>query len=118
MVSLKRETQQVLLGVGIGAAALTVVPALWPAVSAATRPFFKTILTRVWLAGLRVREHVAVMGESLDDLFAEVHADVKAELERRTERGAAVRGAGNGSSRASRPNGPLSDPSTGGGGAS
>ena len=81
-----RDVQRVLLGVGIGAGTFAIAPIAGATVAAVTRPLVKALLKHSILAAERGRERLMVLTESLEDIVAEVRAEVEDELGR--DRGA------------------------------
>lgn len=80
MALFDRDTRRILLGVGIGAGSLLVAPVVGATLAAATRPIVKALLKHSILAAERSRERLAVLAESLEDVVAEVRAEVQEEL--------------------------------------
>jgi len=80
---MNERTQNLILGFGGGLAAAVAVPFLLPVVSAAARPLAKVLLKQSLLGLDRLRTAASHASESVEDLWAEVRAEVAAELEAR-----------------------------------
>jgi hypothetical protein len=79
--------RKLLLGIGIGLAAGILGRALYPALKEAGRPLAKATLRSGLAAVEKARESLAEMGETVEDLMAEVKAEMAEEA---TRRGAAA----------------------------
>ncbi len=63
------------VGVGVALAATVLAPALIPAIGSAGRPLAKTLLKGALRLYDRGREALALAGESMEDMLAEVRAE-------------------------------------------
>lgn len=79
---MKVHFQSMFVGFVAGAATATVVPVVLPALTEALRPAAKVLLKQGVLAMERARLTVARATESVEDLIAEVRAEVEAQLAR------------------------------------
>jgi hypothetical protein len=80
MAWLHRDTRRLLLGVGIGAGSLLAAPVVGATLAAVARPLVKALLKHSILAAERSRQALALVAESLEDVVAEVRAEVEEEL--------------------------------------
>ena len=80
---MKVHVQSLLIGFVAGAATAVVAPIVVPAVARALRPAAKVALMQGMLGLERLRVTVARAAESVEDLVAEVRAEVEAQLARR-----------------------------------
>lgn len=87
---MKESTRMLWLGVGAGVAAAASFPFVLPIVTAAARPLAKAILKQSLLGADRLRTATAHASEALEDLFAEVRAEVENELEEKRTLAAAA----------------------------
>ena len=87
MALLSSRARYLLLGAGIGAGVVLLTPIVVPVAIAVARPFTKALLKQTWLVFERSRESAARMWEGLEDLVAEVRAEVDDELRGDAERG-------------------------------
>lgn len=83
MALLDKTTRHLLLGVGLGAGGVIVAPYALPIVSAVLRPLTKAIIKQAFWAFEVGRERLALGLEGLEDVIAEVRAEVDEELARR-----------------------------------
>jgi hypothetical protein len=86
MALLNGDTKRVFLGVGLGMAGALVASSALPILVSVGRPLVKALLKQGMLGALHARERLAVLGETLEDIYAEVRAEVNAELVRRSPR--------------------------------
>lgn len=77
----------VVVGIGAALAATVLVPALIPAVSTAGRPLAKSLLKGGMMLYEKGREAVAIAGETIEDMMAEIRAE---EAARRASDGGAL----------------------------
>jgi hypothetical protein len=80
MPVLDHDTKKILLGVGIGLGTALAVPAFAGVIAIVGRPLLKAALKHGALTAERSRERLAVLVEGLEDLVAEVRAEVEEEL--------------------------------------
>lgn len=80
MALFDHDTKKVLLGVGIGLGSALLVPAVAGVFAIVGRPLAKAAVKHGVLAAERSRERLAVLAEGLEDLIAEVRAEVEEEL--------------------------------------
>lgn len=78
----------IVIGVGAALAATMLAPVLLPVVASVGRPFAKALVKGGLLFYEKSREAVAVAGEAMEDLIAEVRAD---EVQRHAGAGAGAR---------------------------
>lgn len=64
-----------MIGIGVAVAATVLAPMLIPVVSSVGRPFAKSLLKGGMMLYEKGREAVAVAGESMEDMMAEIRAD-------------------------------------------
>lgn len=84
MAALDHDTKKILLGVGIGLGGALLIPAVAGVLGIVGRPLVKAALKHGVLAAERSRERLAVLAEGLEDLVAEVRAEVEEELATKT----------------------------------
>jgi hypothetical protein len=77
---MKVHIQSLFLGFVAGAATAALVPVLMPALSEGARPMAKALLKHGLLGIERLRGAVARTAESVEDLVAEVRAEVETQL--------------------------------------
>jgi hypothetical protein len=73
-------TRRLLLGIGIGIGAAVAFPFVAPIAAAVLRPLTKVLLKQSFLALEHGRERLAQALEGLEDVVAEVRAEVEQEL--------------------------------------
>jgi hypothetical protein len=73
-------TRRLLLGIGIGFGAAVTFPFVAPVAAAILRPLTKVLLKQGFLALEHGRERLAQALEGLEDIVAEVRAEVEQEL--------------------------------------
>lgn len=78
--------KKTLLGIAIGVGAALAVPFAAPIVTSIARPLLKQVIKRALLCASSIRERLAVSAEDLDDLVAEIRAEVEEELRRKGPR--------------------------------
>lgn len=84
MAALDHDTKKILLGVGIGLGGALLIPAVAGVLGIVGRPLVKAALKHGVLAAERSRERLAVLAEGLEDLVAEVRAEVEEALATKT----------------------------------
>jgi hypothetical protein len=89
---MQKRTKYLLIGFAAGVTAAAALPVLMPVLAESGRPVAKALLKRVLLALESLRSNALRAAESLEDLVAEVRAEVETELAAR----AAKRSAGSG----------------------
>lgn len=77
---LDKDMRTLLLGAGVGAGAMLAVPVVVGATFAVGRPLLKAALKHGILAAHRSRERLALFAETVEDVLAEVRAEVEEEL--------------------------------------
>lgn len=81
-------TQHKLLGFAAGVAAVAALPVLLPILRDVARPLSKAVLKHGWLGFDAAHTMIARASEALEDLFAEVRAEVEVELSGRVQHAA------------------------------
>jgi hypothetical protein len=81
-------TQHKLLGFAAGVAAAAALPVLLPILRDVARPFSKAVLKHGWLGLDAAQTMFARASETIEDLFAEVRAEVEVELSGRVQQAA------------------------------
>jgi hypothetical protein len=89
---MQKRTKHLLIGFAAGVTAAVALPVLMPVLAESGRPVAKALLKRVLLTLESLRANALRVAESLEDLLAEVRAEVETELAAK----AAKRNAGSG----------------------
>jgi hypothetical protein len=92
---MKNGLSMLFIGFVAGAATVAALPVLTPMLTDIARPVSKAVIKHGLLGLERLRTSVALISESLDDLMAEIRAEVEVELAK--SRGASAADSTNGS---------------------
>jgi hypothetical protein len=78
---MRDSTRGFLTGLGAGAGIVAILPFAMPVLTEVVRPLTKAFLKQSMLGGDRLRTLLAHVSEALEDLLAEVRAEVAQELD-------------------------------------